>query len=121
MTTPMRKRIGVGVAALLFCLGVSPGAWAWHRGHVHFGVFVGAPLWGPVDPFFYYPPYYPYYYPPVSQVVVEQPPVYVQRNDTAAGAPPANYWYYCANPQGYYPYVQNCPQGWMQVVPQAPK
>jgi hypothetical protein len=31
---------------------------------------------------------------------------------------PANYWYYCENPAGYYPYVQSCSKGWMQVVPQ---
>ena len=44
-------------------------------------------------------------------------------------APPANgqpetqpqsYWYYCQNPQGYYPYVQQCPEGWQTVVPAPP-
>lgn len=144
MTKLGGKRIGLGLAALALCGGISQSAWAWdhgfhHRGgfhdhdgfhdhggfhhhdgfHSHFGVFIGAPLfWWPPEPY-YYPPYD---YPPVSQVYVEQPPVYVQRNDTAANTPPAaNYWYYCPNPQGYYPYVQNCPAGWMQVVPQAPQ
>ena len=27
------------------------------------------------------------------------------------------YWYYCQDPQGYYPYVESCPSGWMRVVP----
>jgi len=27
------------------------------------------------------------------------------------------YWYYCRNPQGYYPYVTSCPGGWVQVIP----
>jgi hypothetical protein len=27
------------------------------------------------------------------------------------------YWYYCTDPAGYHPYIQECPQGWMQVVP----
>jgi hypothetical protein len=35
------------------------------------------------------------------------------------GAPQAVTWYYCDNPQGYYPYVQNCGSGWRQV-PSAP-
>ena len=30
----------------------------------------------------------------------------------------ANYWYYCTEPAGYYPYVQNCSRNWLQVVPQ---
>jgi hypothetical protein len=38
----------------------------------------------------------------------------------AAPAAPASY-YYCDNPGGYYPYVQNCSQPWRQVpaIPQA--
>lgn len=40
------------------------------------------------------------------------PPVYEQQ-------PPQPYWYYCQNPGGYYPYVQQCPNGWLQVVPDA--
>jgi hypothetical protein len=31
-----------------------------------------------------------------------------------------SYWYYCRNPQGYYPYVKRCPSGWMRVVPSPP-
>jgi hypothetical protein len=30
----------------------------------------------------------------------------------------SNYWHYCRNPEGYYPYVKNCPNGWLQVAPQ---
>lgn len=29
--------------------------------------------------------------------------------------PPAQSWYYCDNPRGYYPYVQTCSGGWHQV------
>ena len=32
----------------------------------------------------------------------------------------SNYWYYCPNPAGYYPDVQTCPDGWLQVVPNRP-
>jgi hypothetical protein len=52
-------------------------------------------------------------------------PVYVQ---TAAydhlqaqyGQPQAQYWAYCRNPQGYYPYVSECPAGWLPVAPTSP-
>ena len=30
------------------------------------------------------------------------------------------YWAYCQNPEGYYPYVQDCPGGWVPVVPAPP-
>ncbi len=60
------------------------------------------------------PPFLPYpYYSPPPVIIRERPPVTVppeQRIDT--------YWYYCQNPQGYYPYVKSCPEGWMKVVPQ---
>jgi hypothetical protein len=29
-----------------------------------------------------------------------------------------NYWYYCQDPEGYYPDVSDCPNGWQQVVRQ---
>ena len=28
-------------------------------------------------------------------------------------------WYYCQKPEGYYPYIQRCPDGWIKVVPPA--
>lgn len=65
-----------------------------------------------------------YVYPPAAPVVVTpaQPPVYIQQPPVAQQSqpqPPAtSYWYYCRNPEGYYPYVKNCPEGWLQVAPQ---
>jgi len=58
-------------------------------------------------------PSYPYYSaPPV--VVQPGPTTYIQQ----APAPPAqDYWYYCKDAGAYYPYVKECPGGWMQVVP----
>ena len=84
-----------------------------HRGH--FGVFIGAP-W----PWYYPPPYYyPYY--PGTIVVPSSPPQYIERSDEAAASTlPPGYWYYCRNPDGYYPYVKECPGGWQQVAPQPP-
>ncbi len=71
--------------------------------------------WYPAYPYAYYPaPYYaaPYYAaPPV--VIQQQPQVYSQPQQQQS-----DYWYYCQNPQGYYPYVKSCPGGWMRVVPE---
>ena len=79
------------------------GWWPWAVG----GAMVGATLAAP-----YYNPYYnPYYYPPRPVVVPAQPPVYVQPEQQQE----TYYWYFCQNPQGYYPYVQSCPGGWMKV------
>jgi len=66
--------------------------------------------WYPGYPYAYYPaPYYPA--PPV--VIQQQPQVYSQPQQQQS-----DYWYYCENPKGYYPYVKSCPGGWMKVVPQ---
>ena len=50
-------------------------------------------------------------------------PVYASGSTTVYAEPeqqvaPAYYWYYCADPTGYYPYVQNCNDAWLPVVPQ---
>ena len=81
-------------------------------GHWGGGAWIGPGWgWGGWGPW-WSAPYYPNYVsPPV--VVEQQPPIYVQPEQ-----PQESYWYYCQNPQGYYPYVQNCPGGWMKVVPQ---
>jgi len=31
----------------------------------------------------------------------------------------SQYRYYCTDPQGFYPYIRNCPGGWLTVVPNA--
>ena len=50
------------------------------------------------------------------------PVVYIQGEGGAQAAPKSqtNYWYYCRKPEGYYPHVKKCPDGWLQVVPQPP-
>lgn len=85
-----------------------------HRGgHAEFGLFVGPGWWWPGGWASY--PYYPYY--PAPPVIVQQPSdLYVQPTPQAE-AP--SYWYYCKDLQGYYPYVNTCPNGWMRVVPPA--
>ena len=109
------KALGWGLVALA-AIGTGA-AWADHRhghGGVRFGVYVGPPYWGP----FVYPP--AFYYPPV---VIERapPPVYIEQSPPPVAAPaPTSYWYYCAASRAYYPYVNECPGGWMKVLPQPP-
>ena len=87
------------------------GGWGYHRRAwgprwgVNFN-WSGPLWWGPWYPSFGY-----YSAPPV--IVQQQPPVYVQPEQQQT-----DYWYYCQNPQGYYPYIKSCPGGWMQVVPE---
>ena len=59
----------------------------------------------------------------VAPIVVNSAPpaqVIVQPAQIAQEAPATSYWYYCTQPAGYFPYVQNCSQPWMKVVPQVP-
>jgi len=84
------------------------------------GLGLGLGLWELSRPYYY--PYGSYYYP--SPVIIQQQPsdVYIQQVPQSAPAQvqePA-YWYYCQDPQGYYPYVKQCQKGWMKVVPTPP-
>ena len=98
--------------------------WHGHGGHVDFGFYVGSPY-----PYAYYP--YPYpdpYYPRVIVVPAPQPPIYIEQGNTSPTQQQAptpvpqanNYWYHCDKPEGYYPYIRECPVGWQKVVPTPP-
>jgi hypothetical protein len=63
-----------------------------HDGRFHGRVFVGPPI---IFGSGYYPYGYSYPYPDDS----------------------SSYQWYCSDPAGYYPDVQTCPSGWLQVVP----
>ena len=109
------------------------GGSGWHHsgghGGSHFGVFVGFPAfyWGGYYPYSYYPYYgYPYYgypaYYPAPVYADPGPTTYIEQDDdgvTQAPAPGGSYSYYCTDPAGYYPQVQNCAKGWLRVVPDA--
>ncbi|GFE62848.1 hypothetical protein [Geobacter sp. AOG2] len=87
-------------------------------GHGGVGVYIGPGWWGPGWAGYPYP-YYPYYYYPYypsPPVVVQPPEIYV---DPAPQEETPSYWYFCPDPQGYYPYVKKCPKGWLKVVPPA--
>ncbi len=73
----------------------------WHHGE-HDGRFG---WWWHVGPswYFYNQPVYPYPDPYAPPVVVAPTP------------PNQQYWYYCRNPAGYYPYVPQCHGNWEAV------
>ncbi len=111
------------------------------------GFYFGAPLL--YAPYYARPYYYPSYHysaPPVvvrERIVVREPLVFYDENGNpvpptapvqvqaqAPAAPPtqsqpqagapAPAWYFCADSQKYYPYVQTCASPWQRVVPQSP-
>lgn len=97
-----------------------------YHGHSHarssLGFYFNLPLY-PYGSSFYYPEtYYPYLYQPFyyPREVPSTPPVYIQQPVPTAPQYPSGYWYYCTDPEGYYPNVQECPLGWLQVNPLPP-
>lgn len=129
---------------VLAALALTASAAAMARGHVGVGVYIG-PGWGPGYygpgywgyPRAYYPPVYAY--PPVYPgVVMQEQPEYIEQGQqdlapeqapaqAASMAPPGQMqgqaqpvWYHCSKPDGYYPYVKNCPGGWQTVPAQPP-
>jgi hypothetical protein len=54
----------------------------------------------------------PVWFPDAAPVVVTPAPSVV-----GPPAAPPTFWYYCDRPQGYYPYVAQCPSGWRAVAP----
>lgn len=72
------------------------------------------------QPVYGYAPHYGY--APVVAAPAA-PPVYIQQQEAVQVAPQAradSYWHSCRNPEGYYSYVKNCPDGWMQGSSQPP-
>lgn len=117
-----RMKAALILTLVLFGAAASAPALAQHRGgRVHFGIFVGGPVFVP----WYYGPY-PYYYPPAVVTVPSAPTVYVEQGEPQAApgssaAPQSQgYWYFCADSKTYYPYVKECPGGWQRVTPRPP-
>ena len=108
------------------------GGWDRHGGGDHFRgygrdrLYLGAGIpwgWGDPWPYYDYPSYYsdPYY--PSGDTVPSSPPAYIENeDDETAPADQPSYWYYCSNPQGYYPYIRQCTTAWQPVAtqPQSP-
>lgn len=87
------------------------GGWRheWHDGRYAWW-WVASGFW-----YFYPAPIYPFpTYVPPAIVVQQAPPV-------PTGLPPAQFWYFCDNPQGYYPYVASCDVPWREMPATPPK
>jgi len=140
----MRKIIlSTVAAALLVAVSLPVAAGGRHAGggysHARVGVYFGAPLyygswWAGPRPYYYSP----YYYAPAPVVVVREPLVYY--DDRGNPVPPAQVqaqapaqpsqpqqpgssaptWFFCADSQTYYPYVQTCASAWQRVIPHPP-
>lgn len=102
----------------------------WYGGYwgPRIGVYWGPGYWGGWP---YAPAYgayawgYPYGFGSTTVVIGSTTPqTFVQQEAAppATKSPPAptGYWYYCRQPAGYFPYVKDCSQDWLKVVPQAP-
>ena len=91
------------------------GGYGWHGWGSWWGGW--GPWWG--YPYYYgYPYNYPNYYDEPPLVIQPQQQEYIQQGPNQGEQD--YYWYFCRKPEGYYPYVKECPGGWMKVVPAPP-
>jgi len=96
------------------------GGWGGYWGPRYWGPgYWGAGYWGPG----YWGAGYPYTWPSTTVIVPQEPRIYVERDEVAAPPPasgqtPAQWWYWCASANTYYPYVSTCSEGWQRVPPQ---
>jgi len=122
----MKRTIFLAIIVLVLIAGVVIPVYAHpyggHGGHggFHGTIWIGPGWWGPGwwGPGWWGSPYYPYPYYSQPPVVIQQQPVYQQ---PAPVEEEQTYWYYCPDANAYYPYVKNCPKGWLRVVPTQPK
>lgn len=123
-------RMGSVVVLALLTAGIAGLASA-RDGHGRYGGHGNVGVRVVVDPFWFAPGYYPYpygrpryyyppyYYPPGVVGVPAESPDYIERESGPAPRASA-YWYYCTDPQGYYPEVKQCPGGWHAIPPRQP-
>ena len=97
--------------------GYGPG---WGRPGVGFSFGVG-PSWRRYPrPAYRYPNYLP---PPVVDDYYDYPPPprdYAEGYARNPNPQRPQYWYFCENPEGYYPYVQDC-DNWHQEPAEGPR
>src|SRR5262245_45764983 len=96
------------------------GGWGWWGPGVVVGAGFAPYYWGGYPWYPYGYGYgYPYPYQGYSAPVVLDSGAQTYIEQAAPAPPQPQFWYYCQNPQGYYPYVGECPGGW-QPVPAQP-
>jgi hypothetical protein len=117
---------GWGRPGASFSFGIGPswrqGRWVhgWHGPRYGWWWTVGSSWYLYPRPIYPYPAYAP---PPVVDDYYDYPPPQDYAEGYAGGADPnpqrPQYWYFCQNPEGYYPYVQDC-DNWQQEPAQGP-
>jgi len=90
--------------------GVGWNPWAWSPGFWGWSVGVPVVVAAPASSAWILPP------SAQAQTWIERPAEEVALAPAAA----EQWWYWCASNQAYYPYVQNCAEGWQRVAPQVP-
>lgn len=101
----------------------------WNRGRWFHGDHEGQGGWWWVigdSWYFYNTPTYPFpdpYTPGEMSASGTAPDAPADATPPASDTPPPTptYWYYCEDPQGYYPYVATCNGDWQPVTPTPPK
>jgi hypothetical protein len=107
-----RLAVTLALAGGLLAANAAP-AHAYHWYYYH-------PVWG----WGWWPHYVGPFYPPPVYVApplgVSQPPqTYVQRPADQTPQNPPTVWYWCKDPEGFWPHVQKCrDDAWLQVLPQ---
>lgn len=119
-TTILNKFLKGALVCLFLAIGWTAPAQA--RGHVHWSIGIGVPVYGYGWSGWYGPGWGPGWYDPgwayAPPIVVQPPPQRVEVQNLPLGPAPPSYWYYCSNPAGYYPQIASCPSGWAQVLAQ---
>jgi hypothetical protein len=96
---------------------------AWRHGYWWRGNRGGRSGWWWYAGGYWYPyprPIYPFPNPYIPPTVIIQPVPNLPPPPQPQQPPPTQVWYYCPNPQGYYPYIAQCYSGW-QAVPATPQ
>ena len=96
--------------------------WGWGWGYPGWGYaawgYPAAYGWGYAAPQVSYPGV-PFTYVENDNAIVDAP-VGATPAPPVTSAPAGSWWYWCASAQGYYPYVDRCPEAWQRVTPQVP-
>lgn len=112
----MSLALCAGVLATVAAVAFVPSS-ANARTFVSVGIGLPGPGWYGPPPYVYGPPPVVYAPPPTIYVA---PPAVVAPAPVVQAPPPSPVWYYCENPQGYYPYVATCGTAWRAVQPTEP-
>jgi hypothetical protein len=103
------------------------GAWHhdWHDGRFGWWWYTDGGWYFYDDPVYPMPLVVSDVYVPDPNAAPEEPPedpgYYAPPAPPPQGLAPPQYWYYCDNPAGYYPYVQTCPSQFRPVPATPPQ